>query len=91
MTANTHNGPNILPLKDRTSPGRLAARQLKKQDRADFRLRTVRTFEEIGRGMGIFDAAIATTYSRGKRFILLQLLVDIAIFAYLWYLGGHLR
>lgn len=83
MNANTHNGHELLPVKSRLSPGRIAAKAVKKHDRADFRLRTVRTFEEVGRGMGIFDAAIATIYVRGKRVALINLVLWVILVAYL--------
>lgn len=83
MNANTHNGHELLPVAARRTPARQTSKQLKKEDRADFRLRTVRTFEEVGRGMGIFDAAIATIYVRGKRFAIINMVLWVILVVYL--------
>lgn len=82
----SHNGHELLPAATRRTPARIAAKQRKREDRSTHRQRVEATFKEVGRGMGIFDAAIATVYTRGKRVTYINGALWVMLAVYLWWM-----
>jgi hypothetical protein len=82
MSTSTFNGHEIRPRKKRYGMQQIKKRAAKAVDRSTFRERVVKSFEVMGNGMQIFDAAIATTYTRGKRAGLVLLVWLVVLTAY---------
>lgn len=83
----SHNGHELLPLKKRYGMNHRTKRVAKAAERAEFRHTVTKAFAAVGDGMGVFDAAIATTYMRGKRAFYLLLLLQVMVVAYLYWQG----
>lgn len=83
MKVSTFNGNKLLPMKKRYGMNHRKKRAAKKQDRSDFRMRVERTFTEVGRGMGIFDACLATVYSRGRTYAIVNIIAWLVLVAWL--------
>jgi len=81
------NGSKLKKLKDRYNTHQLEVRAAKREDRATFRQRVTKSFEVVGNGMRIFDLAIATVYSRGKRLMWVNVALWVALVVYLWWVG----
>jgi hypothetical protein len=68
-------------LADRHSPGYMARRAAKRQDRATFRQKAQRGFGELSNGLRVIDYAVVGVYEEFTGFRSWQMAVDIVLVA----------
>ena len=76
---NSHNGPNLLPLAERTTKTQQTARQLKREDRATFR-NQISKEHAITRGMAnALNGGLLAFYRQFRNVLYAQGAIDVAL------------